>query len=113
MKLMSLAVPVLVVALTTVAVGSLGLLAVRASTASTQASLDLLRMHLRVARLHDQLLEHSRHRLATHAGELPPVAPESAAPALRRLLDRIDGGPAADQPVAGWPTEQEMGEGKP
>jgi hypothetical protein len=108
MKLMSLAVPVLVVALTTVAVGSLGLLAVRASTASTEASLDLLRLHLRVARLHEQLLERSRHSLATHAGELPPLAPESAAPALRRLLDRIDGGPAADRS-----TDRETGEERP
>jgi hypothetical protein len=113
MKLMSFAVPVLAVALVTAAVGGLGLLAVRASTASTQASLDLLRMHLRVARLHDQLLEHSRHSLATHTGDMQPLAPESAAPALRRLLDRIAGGPPADQPTAGWPTEQEMGEGKP
>ena len=110
--LMSFAVPVLVVALITAAVGSMGLLAVRASAASTQASLDLLRMHLRVARLHEQLLERSRHSLDTHAGELPPLAPESAAPALRRLLDRIEGGPSADRPVEGS-TDPEMGEGRP
>jgi hypothetical protein len=108
MKLMSFAVPVLVVALATAAVGGLGLLAVRASAVSTQASLDLLRMHLRVARLHQQLLEHSRDRLATHAGALPPLAPASAAPALRRLLDRIDGGLPADPPA-----NQEIGEERP
>ena len=117
MKLMSFAALVLVVALVTVAVGGLGLLAVRASLASTHASLDLLRMHLRVARLHEQLLEQSRHRLATHTGELPPLAPESAAPALRRLLDRVAGAPPADQPEADWPTDQpmdrEIGEERP
>jgi hypothetical protein len=110
MRLMSFAVPVLVVALITAAVGGLGLLAVRASAASTQASLDLLRMHLRVARLHEQLLEHSRHSLATHAEELPPVAPASAAPALRHLLDRVAGGPSGD-PAAEAP--QATGEERP
>ena len=99
MKLMSFAVPVLVVALVTAAVGGIGLLAVRASAASTRASIDLLRMELRVARLHDQLLKHSRDDLAAHAGTLRPLAPESAAPALRRLLDRIDGGLPAEQPA--------------
>ncbi len=93
MKLMSSAALVLVVALITAAVGGLGLLAVRASAASTQASLDLLRMHLRVARLQEQLLKDSRDRLATHAKALRQLAPESAQPALRRLVDRIDGGP--------------------
>lgn len=116
MRLMSLAALVLVAALVTAAVGCLGLLAVRASAASTQASLDLLRMHLRVAHLHDQLLERSRHSLATHTGELPPLAPESAEPALRRLLDRIAGGPPAggptDQP-ADQPADREIGEGRP
>lgn len=108
MKLMSFAAPVLVVALITAVVGGIGLLAVRASAASTQASLDLLRMHLRVARLHDQLLEHSRARLDAHTRALPPLAPESAAPALRRLLDRIDGGLPADRP-----TDQKLGEERP
>ncbi|MFL6262311.1 MAG: hypothetical protein ACJ76Y_21650 [Thermoanaerobaculia bacterium] len=116
MKLMSFAVPVLIVALLTAAVGTLGLLTVRASAASTQASLDLLRMHLRVARLHEQLLERSQHRLATHAGELPPLAPESAAPALRRLLERIEGGPSIDRPTdqpEDRPADRELGEGRP
>ena len=111
MRLMSLAALVLVAALVTAAVGGLGLLAVRASAVSTQASLDLLRMHLRVARLHEQLLEHSRHSLATHTGELPPLAPESAAPALRRLLDRVAQGPS-DQPLD-QPVDREIGEGRP
>ncbi len=108
MRLMSFAVPVLVAAFVTLAVGGIGLLAVRASAASTQTSLDLLRMHLRVERLHEQLLEHSRDRLATHVSALPPLAPESAAPALRRLLDRIDGGPPGEQPA-----DQEIGKERP
>jgi hypothetical protein len=112
MKLMSVAALVLIVALATAAVGGLGLLAVRASAVSTQASLDLLRMHLRVARLHEQLLAHSRDRLGTHAGALPPLAPESAAPALRRLLGRIEGGPPADRPMDG-PPDAGIGEGRP
>jgi len=112
MKLMSFASLVLVVALVTVAVGGLGLLAVRASMASTQASLDLLRMHLRVARLHEQLLERSRHDLTTHTGELPPLAPESAAPALRRQLGRVAGGPDPVRPLDPA-TDPELGEGRP
>lgn len=101
MRLMSSAVLVLIVALITAAVGGLGLLAVRASAASTQASLDLLRMHLRVAQLHEQLLKDSRDRLATHTKALPPLAPESAQPALHRLLDRIDGGPTGEPETGG------------
>lgn len=101
MKLMSFVVLVLIVALITAAVGGLGLLAVRASAASTQASLDLLRMHLRIAQLHEQLLKDSRDRLAAHAKALAPLAPESAEPALRRLVDRIDGGPPGEPETGG------------
>jgi len=112
MKLMGFTAIVLTVALVTLAVGGLGLLAVRASAVSTQTSLELLRMHLRVARLHEQLLEQSRRDLTTHTGELPPLAPESAAPALRRLLDRVAGGPSADRPLEPT-TGPELGEGRP
>jgi hypothetical protein len=78
MKLMSLAVPVVIISLVIVAVWGLGMLAVRASAASTQASIDLLRMHLQVARLHDELLRHSRRALGSHveallSGGAPPA----------------------------------------
>jgi hypothetical protein len=70
MKLMSLTVPVLIVALTVVAVWGMGMLAVKTSAISTQASLDLLRLHLRVARLHEELLDHSKRALSSHAAKL-------------------------------------------
>jgi hypothetical protein len=64
MKLTGLAVPMLIVSLTVAAVGGLGTLAVRASAVSTQTSIELLRMSLRVAQLHEQLLQHSKDALA-------------------------------------------------
>lgn len=79
MKLMSLAVPILIVSLVVVSVWGLGLLAVRASAVSTQASIDLLRMHLQVARLHDQLLRHSRQSLGAHVEALLPGGAPPAA----------------------------------
>ena len=48
------------------------MLAVKASATSTQISIDLLRQHLKVARLHDQLLSHSRQRLGSHLQRLSP-----------------------------------------
>lgn len=93
MKLMSLAVPILIVSLVVVSVWGLGLLAVRASAVSTQASIDLLRMHLQVARLHDQLLRHSRQALGAHVEALlPGAAPPPAAEAQE------------EGPVRPWPS---------
>jgi hypothetical protein len=66
MKLISFTVPMLIVSLTVIAVWGVGMLAVRASAVSTQTSIDLLRMHLRVERLHEQLLQHSREAIADH-----------------------------------------------
>ncbi|HZF09375.1 MAG TPA: hypothetical protein VFE33_11345 [Thermoanaerobaculia bacterium] len=70
MKFMSLTVPILIVSLTVIAVWGMGMLAVKTSAISTQASLDLLRLHLRVARLHEELLEHSKKALTSHAAKL-------------------------------------------
>jgi hypothetical protein len=78
MKLMSVTAPLLIVSLTGVAVSGMGLMAVRAAAVSTHANLDLLRMNLRVARLHEQLLRHSRDGLAT---QLRSLLPSGAAPA--------------------------------
>lgn len=74
MKLMSFTVPVLIVSLTVIAVWGIGMLAARASAVSTQTSIDLLRMHLRVARLHEQLLRHSRNAVAAQAEALPGMS---------------------------------------
>ena len=80
MKLMSFTAPVLIVCLTFIAVCGLGMLAVRASAVSTQTSIDLLRMQLRVTRLHEQLLRHSRERLAAEAEAVLPRVPRVPAP---------------------------------
>ncbi len=83
MKLMSVTVPLLIVCVTAAAVCGLGTLAVRASAVSTQTSIDLLRMQLRVTRLHEQLLKHSRDRLAAEAEAVLPrdPAPSETSPA--------------------------------
>lgn len=78
MKLMSVTVPILIVSLTVISVWGIGMLAVRASAVSTQASIDLLRTHLRVARLHEQLLRHSREAVAAHAETLLPSGAAAA-----------------------------------
>ncbi|HEY3570285.1 MAG TPA: hypothetical protein VGP73_20310 [Thermoanaerobaculia bacterium] len=95
MKLMSLAVPVLILSLVIVSVWGLGLLAVRASAVSTQASIDLLRMHLQVARLHDQLLRHSKQSLGAH---LEALLPGGAPPAAGSEAGEEEG------PVRPWPS---------
>jgi hypothetical protein len=70
MKLMSFTTPVLIAALTVVTIGGLGTLAVRSSAVSTQTSIDLLRMNLRVARLHEELLKHSKEDLGAQVETL-------------------------------------------
>jgi hypothetical protein len=80
MKLAGLAVPVLIASLSVAAIGGLGTLAVRASAVSTQTSIELLRMNLRIARLHDELLKHSKDALASQTRTLvPAAAPDRAA----------------------------------
>ena len=82
MKLMSITVPVLIVSLTVVALSSMSMLAIRASAVSTQTSIELLRIQLRVARLHEQLLRHSRDGLGAQVKELRQEAstPPEASP---------------------------------
>jgi hypothetical protein len=84
MKLMSFTAPVLIVALTAATLWGMGMLAVRASAVSTQTSIELLRMHLRVERLHDQLLRHSRELLTAELrSRLPGAVPQAEAGVAR------------------------------
>jgi len=113
MKLISLTVPVLILSLTIIAIWGLGMLAVKASAISTQSSIDLLRVHLEVARLHDQLLEHSRQAVAGDVGSLlkaaPPVGevakpPAPSAPSEANAAEPWPEGavePSAPQPTVG------------
>lgn len=78
MKLMSFTALILIASLTVIAVWGIGMLTVRASAVSTQASIDLLRIHLRVERLHAQLVRHSRD---TVAAEIKTLRPNRPAPA--------------------------------
>jgi hypothetical protein len=94
MKLMSFTVPMLIISLTVVAVWGVGMLAIRASAVSTQTSIELLRMHLRVERLHEQLLHHSREAVAAHV----------------EALLRESAGPAAD---GAEPPAEEAGQARP
>jgi hypothetical protein len=119
MKLMSLTVPVLIVALTVVAVWGMGMLAVKTSAVSTQASLDLLRLHLRVARLHEELLDHSKRALQSHAAKLAadggPVlralGEPSAVPAASAASATSTGSTEPESALQPWP-EKEPGEAR-
>jgi hypothetical protein len=108
MKLLSLAAPMLVVSLTVAAIGGLGTLAVRASAVSTQTSIDLLRMNLRVAQLHEQLLQHSRAALAAQVQASLPrgSVPAAGAPLASRdsRKEKVFTPPEAS-PVQPWPEE--------
>ena len=85
MKLMGLTVPLLIVSLTAATVCGLGTLAVRAGAASTRTSIDLLRMQLRVTRLHEQLVQQSRDRLAAQTQAILPGVTKGPAPSEERL----------------------------
>ena len=98
MKLTSLAVPMLIVSLTVAAVGGLGTLAVRASAVSTRTSIELLRMSLRVAQLHEQLLQHSRDELAA---QVRASLPRGSVPAAEKVSILPE-----ESPVQPWPEEE-------
>jgi hypothetical protein len=104
MKLMSLTVPVTIAALTVAAVGGLGTLAVRASAVSTQTNIELLRLNLRVAKLHEQLLEHSRDTLAAQVQESLPAGSVPAAASREGLKEKASTPPEVG-PVQPWPEE--------
>jgi hypothetical protein len=76
MKMMSLAAVLLVVSLLAAAIVGLSMMAVRAAAVSTETSIELLRLHLRVERLHEKLLRHSQEDLA---GELKALQDASSA----------------------------------
>jgi len=108
MKLVSLTVPVLIISLVVIAVWGMGMLAVKTSALSTQASLDLLRLHLRVARLHEELLQHSRNALVTHAAKLAA----DGGPALRSAEEPLGEGmegEGAESSLRPWPGQEPAG----
>jgi len=98
MKTLGSTLPIVILSLVLIGVWGLGLLAVKASATSTQVSIDLLRQHLKVARLHEQLLVHSKESLGAHAQELSATAsPWFGA-------DRADPSVAPSQPTRRpWP----------
>jgi hypothetical protein len=103
---MSFTAPVLIAALSVTATWGLGMLAVRSGAVSTQTSLDLLRLNLRVARLHEALLEHSRETLADQMETLRPqeAAPSTAAGrAARKEKVSTPSGPDAESAARPWP----------
>jgi hypothetical protein len=111
MKMMSFTTPLLVAAMTVVAVWGLGMLTLRASAVSTQNSIDLLRMHLRVVRLHDELLQHSQGALAAQVRASLPRGSVPAATAGRLTMTGSEARkenvftPRVTSPVLPWPEE--------
>ncbi len=81
MKLTSFTVPALIVSLTAVTVSGIGMLTVRASAISTQTSINLLRMQLRVTQMHQQLIQQNQESLAAQTQALRqqvPTSPEAS-----------------------------------
>ncbi len=113
MKLMSVTAPLLIVAMTVVAVWGLGMLTLRASAVSTQNSIELLRMHLRVVRMHDELLLQSKSALAAQVRASLPRGSVPAASAPIALAGRESRKETAStvstlpeaNPVQPWPEE--------
>jgi hypothetical protein len=117
MKMMSFTAPLLIVAMTVVAVWGLGMLTLRASAVSTQNSIELLRMHLRVLRLHDELLLQSKGALAAQVraslprGSVPaanapiipitPITPIAARESRKEKVATL----SEASPVQPWPEE--------
>lgn len=90
MKTLSLSLPLLIVCWMFVAVWGLGMLSVKASATATQASIDLLRQQIRVARLRDQLLLHAQRDLETLQQQL----------AEREVSPNFDGNPDSNDTAA-------------
>jgi len=114
MKMMSVTAPLLIVAMTVVAVWGLGMLTLRASAVSTQNSIEMLRMHLRVVRLHDELLLRSKGALAAQVraslprGSVPaasdPITPIASRESRKEKVSTVPTLPEAS-PVQPWPEE--------
>jgi hypothetical protein len=106
MKLMSFTTPVLIASLSIAAVWGLGMLAVRSSAVSAQTSVNLLRMNLQVARLHEELIQHSKETLATQMETLLPQGAVPSAVAGRTIrTERVPTLPGLDteNAVRPWP----------
>ena len=95
MKLTGLSVPILIASLTVAAVGGLGTLAVRASAVSTRTSIELLRINLRVAQLHEQLLQRSKDALTAQVQTTLPRGSRK---------EKVSMSPE-ESPVQPWPEE--------
>ncbi|HEX7185570.1 MAG TPA: hypothetical protein VF756_27345 [Thermoanaerobaculia bacterium] len=106
MKSMSFTTPVLIAAFTVTTAWGLGMLAVRSGAASTRTSLDLLRMNLRVARLHEELLKQSQEALA---GQVETLLPQGSVPstaagrAARQEKVSTPSEPDAESAARPWP----------
>ncbi len=97
MKLTILAIPVMIASLTVAAVGGLSMLAARAGAVSTRTSIELLRINLRVAQLHEQLVQHSRDALAAQVAASLPRGSVPTAEKVSTLPEAIS--------VQPWPEE--------
>ncbi len=103
MKLAGLTTPLLLAALSVTATWGLGTLAVRSGAVSTRASLDLLRLNLRVARLQEELLRRSRDDLRGRAGALLAGEPGAAAGSGSREPRVSPPEPEAEGAARPWP----------
>ncbi len=80
MKAMTLTVPVVLVAMIFLFVWAMGMLTVKSGVVATKGSLELLRLHVQVARMHDALLLHSKQSVEEHLNLLSAQAAAGHAP---------------------------------
>ena len=101
MKVSTATVPIVLIGLMFVFVWAMGILAVKSSATATAGSLELLRLHIEVARMHDALLARSERSMLRQLGELPRIdgtAVDTASPGREAI--EIEAGPM-DPPGGG------------
>ncbi len=99
MKTSALFLPLAIVVLILGAIWALGMLAVKSSAISTEASVEMLRLHIEVARMHEALLAHSQQNLDEHLAELSAQVERWRRDSTVERWSRDSTAPAAPDPL--------------
>lgn len=106
MKAMTLTAPVVLVAMIFLFVWAMGMLTVKSGVVATKGSLELLRLHVQVARMHDALLVHSKQSVEEHLSLLSAQAAAGHAHRAAEATFAADPAlPVADTTANAPPTE--------
>lgn len=77
MKASTWTVPIIFAILIFLFVWAMGMLTIKSGMITTRGSMDLLRLHAKVAKVHDELTVHSRQHLKEHLDELSEFAADA------------------------------------